>query len=103
MTVRFGPAGNSDSFYNSGHKSSLETFPWLREKGLDVFEYQCGHGARTREETARQLGEKARECGIGVSLHAPYYISLASKDEEKRLNSLTYICLLYTSPSPRDA
>lgn len=91
MTVRFGPAGNSDSFYNSGHKSSLETFPWLREKGLDVFEYQCGHGARTREETARQLGEKARECGIGVSLHAPYYISLASKDEEKRLNSLTYI------------
>lgn len=36
-------------------------------------------------------GEKARECGIGVSLHAPYYISLASKDEEKRLNSLTYI------------
>ena len=36
MTVRFGPAGNSDSFYNSGHKSSLETFPWLREKGLDV-------------------------------------------------------------------
>ena len=91
MRARFGPAGNSDSFYNSGHKSSLETFPWLREKGLDVFEYQCGHGARTREETARQLGEKARECGIGVSLHAPYYISLASKDEEKRLNSLTYI------------
>ena len=91
MTVQFGPAGNSDSFYASGHKSSLETFPWLREQGLDVYEYQCGHGARIREETARQLGDKARECGIGVSLHAPYYISLASKEEEKRLNSLTYI------------
>lgn len=91
MAALFGPAGNSDSFYDEGHKATSEAFAWLAGRGLDVYEYQCGHGARTREDTARALGEEARAQGIGVSLHAPYYISLASKDEEKRCNSLTYI------------
>lgn len=91
MAALFGPAGNSDSFYNEGHKATGEAFAWLAGRGLDVYEYQCGHGARTREDTARTLGKEARAQGIGVSLHAPYYISLASKDEEKRHGSLTYI------------
>ena len=59
--------------------------------GLTAYEYQCGHGVRTGEEAARAIGAKAAEHGIAVSLHAPYYISLASADPEKRENSVRYI------------
>lgn len=42
----------------------------------------------------RQPGHWERASGqrdIAVSLHAPYYISMSSLDEEKRLGSLRYI------------
>jgi deoxyribonuclease-4 len=37
------------------------------------------------------LGEKFKEAGKTVSLHAPYYISMSSLEEEKRRNSVNYI------------
>ena len=37
------------------------------------------------------MGKKAQEFGVGLSIHAPYYISLASPDEAKRDNSVNYI------------
>lgn len=43
------------------------------------------------EASAAALGNKAAEHGVRLSIHAPYFISLASRDEQKRLNSLTYI------------
>ena len=88
--VKFGPAGQEDAF-SANHKSVLEMPAYLAERGLTAFEYQCGHGVRIGEKTARALGEKAREYGISLSLHAPYFISLSSGEEEKRQNSLGYI------------
>jgi deoxyribonuclease-4 len=44
-----------------------------------------------QEETANRLGNLAAEKDIVLSLHAPYYISLSSVDEEKRRNSINYI------------
>ncbi len=88
---RFGPAGNSEEFYAQGYKSILQAPGWLEGMGLTAYEYQCGHGVRTGEEAARAIGAKAAEHGIAVSLHAPYYISLASADPEKRENSVRYI------------
>jgi len=64
---------------------------YLAARGLTAFEYQCGHGVRVSEASATALGEKAKEHAIAVSLHAPYYISLSSAEEEKRENSLGYI------------
>jgi len=64
---------------------------YLAARGLTAFEYQCGHGVRVSEALAVALGEKAKEHGVAISLHAPYYISLASPEEEKRENSLGYI------------
>ena len=55
--VLFGPAGNSESFYNEGHKSSLETAKWVKDRGLDIFEYSFGQGYRMNSETATKLGE----------------------------------------------
>lgn len=87
----FGPAGNSESFFESGNKSALEAPQWVRQNGLDCYEYQCGHGVRISEDAAKILGEKARENGILLSVHAPYYISLSSTEEEKRNKSIDYI------------
>ncbi len=88
---RFGPAGNSEDFYQQGYKSILQAPGWLESLGLTAYEYQCGHGVRTSETIARAIGAKAAEHGIAISLHAPYYISLASADEQKRENSIEYI------------
>lgn len=91
MTARFGPAGNGDAFYAAGKKSTLEAPAWLHGLGLTAYEYQCGRGVRVSEDTARALGVEAQKCNIQLSLHAPYFISLASAEPEKRGNSIRYI------------
>lgn len=88
---KFGPAGNSDSFAALGYKSSLDVPDYIVKMGLDCYEYQCGRGVNIGEDKAKQLGEKAKTAGISLSLHAPYYISMSSVEEEKRLNSVNYI------------
>ena len=87
----FGPGGNGEWFYAEGKKSTLQAPGWLKEKGLDAFEYEAGNGISGSEATLRAIGEKAREHGILMSLHTPYFISLSGIEEEKRLKSLEYI------------
>lgn len=89
--VKFGPGGNSISFYKSGAKTTLEAPKWLREIGLSAYEYECGQGIHVSEETARKFGEEAKKYNIEVSVHAPYFISLSSEDPEKREKSVRYI------------
>lgn len=91
MGALFGPAGNGELFYENGHKASEEMPHFLKNYGLDAYEYQCGNGVRVGEETARRIGEAARQNGIVISLHSPYYINLANPDEEKRAKSIDYI------------
>lgn len=91
MSAKFGPAGNSISFTKMGYKHSLQVPEYLEKMGLNAFEYQCGRGVNIALDKATALGEKAREKGITLSLHAPYYISMSSVEEEKRLNSINYI------------
>ena len=87
----FGPGGNSESFYNEGYKSTLQAPGWLKKRGLDAYEYQAGNGLTAGESTLRAIGEKAREHGILMSLHTPYFISLSGVEKEKRLKSIDYI------------
>ncbi len=91
MSAKFGPAGSAESFKTMGYKSSLQIPEYLNKFGLNAFEYQCGRGVNIGEDKARQLGVIAKEKGITLSLHAPYYISMSSVEEEKRLNSVNYI------------
>lgn len=91
MSAKFGPAGTSDSFKTMGFKNSLDVPEYVVKMGLDCFEYQCGRGVNIGAEKAKLLGEIAKEKGITLSLHAPYYISMSSVEEEKRLNSVNYI------------
>lgn len=90
MKARFGPAGNSDIF-SSEYKSTIQAPEYLEDIGLDHYEYQCGKGVRVSDAHARELMEKAIEHNISLSLHAPYFISLSSVEEEKRDNSINYI------------
>ncbi len=87
----FGPAGNCEEFHATGYKSTAQIFGWLAARGLTAYEYQCGRGVRVSDESAAVIRREAEAHGITVSLHAPYFISLASAEEEKRDNSIRYI------------
>ena len=89
--IRFGTAGTSDSFEAKGYKTSLDIPAYTAEMGLDAFEYQCGHGVRLGVDKARRMAADAADRGILFSVHAPYYISMSSLEEEKRLNSVRYL------------
>lgn len=89
--IRFGPAGNSDAFYNEGHKRTTEVFSWLDKKGLEAYEYQCTRGVLLKQETAEAIGVEAAKYGIRLSLHAPYYINLAGTDKQKLEKSYGHI------------
>ena len=87
----FGPGGNGDLFYREGNKSTVQSPGWVKRYGLDAFEYEAGNGLTAGEASLRAVGEKAREHGILMSLHTPYFISLSGVVEEKRLRSIEYI------------
>ena len=88
MSAKFGPAGNAESF---PYKSSVDAPRWLREIGLECYEYQCGKGVNVGETTARKIGLAAVEQGITLSLHAPYFINLANPDPESLQKTIGYI------------
>ncbi len=89
--AQFGPAGNPDAFYAAGHKASVEMPAWLAGLGLDAYEYQCSRGVTIGEETARAIGEAARIHGVRLSVHAPYYINLATEDPAIAANTTRHL------------
>ncbi|MBP2627359.1 MAG: Xylose isomerase protein barrel [Firmicutes bacterium] len=82
MYAQFGPAGNPDAFYEAGNKASVQMPAWLGEMMLTAYEYQCSRGVNIKEETAREIGRRSAEHGVKLSIHAPYFISLATEDEQ---------------------
>ncbi len=76
--IRFGPGGlgpvgeavgNLDEFYRLGLRSCEIEFtygPYIK-----------------KEKDARMIGKRAKELGIFLSIHAPYYVNLNSKEKEK--------------------
>ena len=91
MIARFGPAGNCNAFYEAGNTATVQQPTWLRQWDLNAYEYQCGRGVRLSDKTAVALRAAAAENDVQLSLHAPYFISLASAEPEKRENSVRYI------------
>lgn len=87
----FGVAGNCDLFYEEGNRASEQMPAWLFKMGLDAYEYQCGNGVRIGAATAQAIAKEANKHGIVMSVHSPYYINLATPEEEKRENSINYI------------
>lgn len=89
MSISFGPGGNSISF---GKRKFPEELPaYLGSLGLNGYEVECGRGVRISAKTYELLPKLAEENSIALTLHAPYFISLSSVEEEKRLKSVDYI------------
>lgn len=87
---RFGVAGLSDS-YTVKKFDPAAMAAYTAGFGLTAFEYQCGRGVRLAQDKAAALGESCAKKNIVLSVHAPYYISMSSMDEEKRLHSVDYL------------
>ena len=87
----FGTGGNSDSFYADGKRSTVQAPEWIKLRGLDAYEFEAGNGLNAGEATLQKIGDAAREHGILMSFHTPYFISLSGTDPEKRLKSIDYI------------
>jgi deoxyribonuclease-4 len=87
----FGPGGNSDSFTADKKRTTPDAPQWVKDFGLDAYEYEAGRGVPGSIKTFEALGENAKKAGISLSIHAPYFISLSSVEEEKRKNSSKYI------------
>ncbi len=76
--VRFGPAGRP-----IGYKGrTTQVCDYIKEIGLDAFEYQATYGVRISKQSALELALNAEKNGILVSMHAPYYINLCSQKED---------------------
>ncbi len=89
MGISFGPGGNSLSWGKRKFPADLPAY--LASMGLNGYEIECGRGVRISEKTINELPALAKEHGINVTLHAPYFISLSSVEEETRLKSVDYI------------
>jgi deoxyribonuclease-4 len=63
----------------------------VSDLGLSALEVNYVRGARASEGTTRRIGQLASDLDIALSAHAPYYVSMNSKREEVRENSVEYV------------
>ena len=75
MKVLFGPAGLGTP--------AVEGLERCKKLGLGAAEVEFTYGVRMTNATAKQIGAAAKRLGIKLSVHAPYYINLASKEKSK--------------------
>ena len=68
--IKFGPSGNSESFYAEGYTHTEEAAIFAKERGLDCFEYSFGRGVRMTEEKARSIGAAFEKAGVELSVMA---------------------------------
>ena len=87
----FGTGGNPKSFHDEGYEKTTDMMKWLFEKNLDSYEYQGGRGLKLGKTMIKDIGDRAKEYNITLSIHAPYYISLSSTDEKIRKDSVRHI------------
>jgi len=76
MMIRIGPAG-------SGGLGNLKGLRRVVELNLDCMEVEFTYGVRLGLDAARDVGKMAKKHGIVLSVHAPYYINLASDEDAK--------------------
>ncbi len=89
--IKFGPSGNSESFLIEKHKSTVDAAKWCKDRDLDYYEYSFGRGINLSEEKAEEIGNAFLSAGLGLSVHAPYFINLANPDDVMAKKSFGYI------------
>ena len=89
--IKFGPSGNSASFYAMGYKHTAQAPEYLKKFGLDCFEYSFGRGITLSKEKAEEIGAAFADAGMEISVHAPYFINFANPEEEAAQKSYGYV------------
>ncbi len=86
--IVFGTAGIPHS---TRERSSVEGVKRIKELGLGAMELEFVRGVNMKQETAEAVKKEAEDLGIRLSVHAPYYINLNSKEPDKRTASIKRI------------
>lgn len=89
--IKFGPSGNSQSFYAMGYKHTVQAPEYLDKFGLNCFEYSFGRGVTISEAKAVEIGEAFAAGGKEISVHAPYFINFANPSDEAAQKSYNYV------------
>ena len=89
--IKFGPSGACEEFSAQKFKKTSDGAIWLKNKGVDLFEYSFGRGVNISQDKAIEYGKVFKDNGIELSVHAPYFINLATIEEDKALNNIRYI------------
>lgn len=88
MKIKLGPGGIPICCKG---ESSIIGIRKTAELGLDAMQIAFTHGIYMSLQAARETGKVAKELDVELSVHAPYYINLASekpkviKDSKKRI------------------
>ncbi len=77
MTIKFGPAGLGSV------KTALSVLEEYHEKGFKACEIAFTYSVYIKPAEAKIIGDKARELGIELSIHAPYFVNLNSSEKDK--------------------
>ena len=89
--IKFGPSGLCAGFSQSGYKHTIEAGKWLNNQGLNCFEYSFGRGVQIKSATANDIGKEFAQNDVEISVHAPYFINLATQEDAKAENNHRYI------------
>lgn len=94
LSFRFGTVG-SPTGTPKKPGGSVGAIQYSKSIGLTAFELGWVQSVRVSEETCLLIKQTANEQGVGVSVHAPYFINLNANDDEwpksrKRLMDAAY-------------
>ena len=74
--IKLGPGGTAGLGYDKGLRK-------ISELGLTALEVELTHGINISNIAAKKAGELAKKLNITLSVHAPYFINLASEEKAK--------------------
>lgn len=78
LNIKFGPSGLG------GVKEAISNLEDYHKKGLRACEIAFTYGVYIKDrKDAEAIGKKAKELGITLSIHAPYWINLNSTEKDK--------------------
>ncbi|MFP3302875.1 MAG: TIM barrel protein, partial [Caldivirga sp.] len=81
--VYLGPAGVPLALKGKRGAGTLDGIRYVKDVGLNAMEVEFVQGVRMSRDAAKEAGELARELGVRLSIHAPYFINLCSEESEK--------------------
>lgn len=78
--IRLGPAGNIE-------QDTISSLIKIKQIGLQAQEIEFVRQVYMKNELAKEVGKKAQELDLKLSIHAPYFINLASEEKDKVIAS----------------